>query len=789
MAKLEEGWITVALLAAMLTAASWGVAAASWAEGLWAGWATAMFGLLAGLALAKSRFSGLQATLFALVYGAFAVGFFICLNLEGDWHQRSLEFVIRMNNFLYKLIYGGTSRDALPFPVFVATVFWFAAVNGAWAVFRRGSAWPAVIPAGLALLVNVYYYLGPVALDLYLAVYVLLALILVSRMNLFAREREWQAARVAYSPDLRFDFLRAGLVVAMVGVLIGWAGPSLAASPAAASVWYEMTGPWSRVRESWIRMFASVKAYGQNVNDFYGDSLTLGGPSRLDNDPIMDVVIGPFEVDAVAPDTPVTVARYYWRAAVYDQYNDGRWVSDKPEFKEYDPLKTGPMRLPVYLMRRDVDLTFTSYVGASSRLYLAPQPKWVSRPATFEILTTPGGALDVGAVRSRDILRRGEVYQAIASVSIADEASLRTAGADYPQWVVDNFLQLPRGITERTHALARQIVEDAGADNPYDQAKAITNWLRQNITYDQFIETPPQDVEPVDYFLFTSRKGYCNYYASAEVILLRSLGIPARLAVGFAQGDFDVNTGTYHVLERNAHAWPEVFFPDYGWVEFEPTVSEPPLVRPERTIIASDTDTLSAEDRLATPEPREERPEPDGALAGQGGSALLALWLGRLQTLAVTTGIGVVVAALLGLVGTALLLRLGVIGWENLGRTGHWVLRYRGRPIPSVVSLAYLNLERVARWLGLPATSAFTPNERAEALGRVVPDDTRAGVTVITEQYVTEKYSQRSPDSGAAHSAWQSIRVPVWRKAIGDWLRSWTEDELTKAVRARRLKE
>src|SRR5438477_587036 len=83
------------------------------------------------------------------------------------------------------------------------------------------------------------------------------------------------------------------------------------------------------------------------------------------------------------------------------------------------------------------------------------------------------------------------------------------------------------------------------------------------------------------------RRGYCNYYASAEVIMLRSLGIPARLAVGFNQGQVDTSTNTFHILEQNAHAWPEVFFPNYGWVEFEPTASESPLVRPAHGVEAS----------------------------------------------------------------------------------------------------------------------------------------------------------------------------------------------------------
>ncbi len=789
MFKLEEGWITVALLAAMMTAASWGVAAASWAEGLWAGWFTGLTGIVAGLVLSKSRFSGPRASVFALIYGLFAVGFFISANLDGDWHQRSLEFVVRMNNFLYKLIYGGTSRDPLPFPVFVATVFWLVGVSGAWAVFRRGSVWPAIIPGGLALTINVYYYLGPVQLDLYLAVYVLLALILVARMSLFAREREWQAARVAYNPELRFDFLRAGLAVALAAVLIGWAGPGLAASPAAINVWQRVTGPWQHVREGWVRMFASVRAHGQNVNDFFGSSLTLGGPTLLDDSPIMDVTLGPFDevIPGVQINTPV--ARFYWRAVSYEDYDNGRWTSDDSEPREFDPELASFVRQPIYQLRRDVNLSIVSYVVASSRLYTAPQPKWVDRPSTFEVLTTPGGAADVASVRSRNIVRGGETYRLIASVSVADQESLRAAGRNYPQWVVDNYLDLPNSITPRTAALARQIVEDAGAENPYDQAEAITEWLRANITYDQLIEGAPADAEPVDWLLFTARKGYCNYYATAEVVLLRSLGIPARLTVGMSEGAFDPVTVTYHVQEKNAHAWPEVFFPNYGWVEFEPTASEPPLVRPERSLPFSDSETVQSDaDGTGDPADTEgrERPFEDEEGAIDPTAVFIRVWLDRLRAIGLTTLAMLGVAAVVIGVGTATLLRLGMIGWENLGEAGRRVLRWRKLPIPSIIAMAYLNLERAARWLGLSLASALTPYERAEALNRAVPEEARQGVDTITEQYVAEKYSPQPAQAKplAARAAWARIRFPVVRQALLEWARGLRESGWRKAERA-----
>jgi hypothetical protein len=358
---------------------------------------------------------------------------------------------------------------------------------------------------------------------------------------------------------------------------------------------------------------------------------------------------------------------------------------------------------------------------------------------------------------------------------------------------VDNYLDLPNSVTPRTIALAQQIVDNAGAENPYDQTQAITNWLRTNIVYDQLIEGAPADVEPVDWLLFTARKGYCNYYATAEVVLLRSLGIPARLAVGMSQGTFDPETVTYHVQEKNAHAWPEVFFPNYGWVEFEPTASEPPLLRPERSVPFSDLEALQPdtdESRNAAP-PERERPTEDEEGAIDPTAVFIRVWLDRLRAIGLTTLAVLAVATVVTVTGAATLLRLGLIGWENLGEAGRRVLRWRKLPIPTLIEMAYLNLERAARWLGLSLASALTPYERAATLNRALPEEARPGVDTITEQYVAEKYSPppARANAPAARAAWERIRFPVWRKAIHDWLQRLSEGEWTKAARASRAKE
>jgi transglutaminase-like putative cysteine protease len=209
------------------------------------------------------------------------------------------------------------------------------------------------------------------------------------------------------------------------------------------------------------------------------------------------------------------------------------------------------------------------------------------------VVRTPDGLADVSSIAARTTVVRGDIYRVRSQVANPTAAQLRAAGTNYPAWVRSRFLQLPETLTPRTRQLAVEITR--GLDNPYDQTAAITRWLRANIQYTLESGEPPEGVEPIDWFLFDHGVGFCNWYASAEVLMLRSLGIPARIAAGFAQGTPDESGSTFLVRQRDAHAWPEVYFPDYGWIEFEPTSAQPPLERVE-VVVPSEADTTGTVD-------------------------------------------------------------------------------------------------------------------------------------------------------------------------------------------------
>ncbi len=144
-----------------------------------------------------------------------------------------------------------------------------------------------------------------------------------------------------------------------------------------------------------------------------------------------------------------------------------------------------------------------------------------------------------------------------------------STSTDYPPGLALMYLQLPNGRGDRRiEELAKGIT--AGAGSNYQRAKAIENYLKTNFGYT--LELPGNRVpDPLAYFLFERKKGHCEYFASSMTLMLRTLGIPARVVNGFRGGEYNDLTGNYIIRQKDAHSWVEAYFPEYGWVSFDPT--------------------------------------------------------------------------------------------------------------------------------------------------------------------------------------------------------------------------
>jgi len=152
---------------------------------------------------------------------------------------------------------------------------------------------------------------------------------------------------------------------------------------------------------------------------------------------------------------------------------------------------------------------------------------------------------------------------------------------DAPPDNMDRYLQLPQKIDPRVIELAEKITK--GATSPFEKASLIESYLRRNYLYTLNLTWTP-GTQPLLTFLFETKNGHCEYFASAMTILARAAGIPARLINGFQMGEFNPIGSDYIVRESDAHSWTEAYFPGRGWMEFDAT---PPDVRATDTGIAA----------------------------------------------------------------------------------------------------------------------------------------------------------------------------------------------------------
>ena len=188
---------------------------------------------------------------------------------------------------------------------------------------------------------------------------------------------------------------------------------------------------------------------------------------------------------------------------------------------------------------------------------------------------------------------RGTTYSVRSRQMPVDGTSLRDTGSagqaaadgdDTAETVLARYAEPPQ-TTDRVRSLALRVT--AGANNDFDRIRALEAWMGDNTTYSLEAPLAPRGVDVVDDFLFESQEGWCEQIASSLVVMARVAGVPARLATGFAPGEYDGVGGRFVVRERDAHAWAEVWFPETGWVPFDPT-AEVPLSGTEEATAGAD---------------------------------------------------------------------------------------------------------------------------------------------------------------------------------------------------------
>ncbi|SFR89079.1 Transglutaminase-like enzyme, putative cysteine protease [Halomicrobium zhouii] len=274
----------------------------------------------------------------------------------------------------------------------------------------------------------------------------------------------------------------------------------------------------------------------------------------------------------------------YWRTGAYGNYTGVGWRQDGETRPYNGSIETrGP---------DGREVTYEVELNRTARsLPTVWRPETVSRE---NLLVTDGGAVQAEAA-----LGPGTTYRGVSDRPPSDENLLRTAGTDYPTEIEERYTQLPASTEGRLGAKTSQITD--GASTPYERATRIEAWLESNKEYSLNVSRPPDD-DVASEFVFEMDAGYCEYFATSMVAMLRSQDVPARYVVGYSTGQ-PVDEDTYTVRGMNAHAWVEVYFPDVGWVQFDPTPASERLQQEQESLENQTGESFETPSPEATPTP------------------------------------------------------------------------------------------------------------------------------------------------------------------------------------------
>ncbi|MSQ23811.1 MAG: DUF4129 domain-containing protein [Chloroflexi bacterium] len=736
----RESFFGLLVVGALAWMPAWSIQLAAWSENLdlvpWMG----LGGVLAGWALARSGWRAPQAHLLGILSGAATGTLFYSRYLPSATIFDGTHLLLaRVGQWFAAALSGGASTDNLLFAFSMALLAWLSGYVGAWGAFRMFTPWLAVVPTSTVLLLNLSY--APTELLPLTYLQLVAGFLLMMNVSSLRHVAAWRIDNVARSLNQGAGFALGGAGLGVGIVLLAFQLPTGEVSRAVSNAWDTVSGPWQDAQATFDRLFASLNpsplsSRGLSITQ----SLAPRGSFDLGTDPV-------YRVTGQRP--------AYWRGSTYDKYTGQLMTSTNATSVRRDrrqPLAENSQAGTEG--RTFVEYTFTMLALGSSILHAPDAPVTVNLPVNYDYR---GDFTDIAFIRPVISLRQQQQYSVLASVSTASTSELKRASTIYPPWT-RAYLQLPDFFPDAVRQEAWRVVGDS--TTTYEAAANVEDYLR-TLTYKTRVAVPPPGRDWVSFLLFDSKEGYCDYYATAMAVMLRSVGIPTRVATGYVAGDWDDATQSYQVNENHAHAWTEVYFPGYGWITFEPSANRPLPPRFENPLVAESEEDIK---RLLESEGASDQTLDEEDLGDEGDVTPLSDAGGSGGP-----PIGLILLATLALLGISAL----VLG------PGAWA-----RQISRLPSFArpYARVVRLAGWVGLGPKESQTPYEYTAALAKALPEAAEA-IETVGAGYVEGLYGRKLPDANAmerlqsaggsaANKIIRSFGIETWRRRIARLLQT-----------------
>jgi transglutaminase-like putative cysteine protease len=691
-----EGWLTLGLVLLLCFTMAWAIDDARWVLGnakyLDYLVVAAAGGVLSGFIGPKVGWGRWRTYLIGSIFAALIVP--LITSLPAFPHGASIHALFQATSDAVVGAYIDIAVIGLPstiqylhFIFVFGMLVWATSMFASYAVFGHRRPVNAVIVVGVVLLAN----MGLTENDelWFLVLFSIASLFLLIRTHVFDEQSEWLRRRIGDPASISSVYLRGGSIFIVVAV----AGSYLLTQTAASA---PLAGAFDGVQDSLIGISRAVSRFLPTGGQTRPLGLTFGPDAQVQ---------GNWNTDRA---TALTIQRdpndkgvYYWRAVTYDQIALKSWSQTDPK-TVVRPAATSILKD----LADDVDpkglhsFTFTvTPVDFPGRTILSPATPvdvqessrltYVGQNGYFATLERDGGngSYRVTALTQVKGDGPGQLNQSV----------LQAAGIDYPQEITDLYLQKVAGaIGPEAQKLEDRIRASAASQRPFDLAEEVVKELHDpnQFEYKTDVRDLPCDTVSTTECFATFKRGFCQYYATTMAVLLRDMGVPTRIAEGFLPGAVDRVSGTETIQFSSAHAWVEVYFPDSGWVTFDPTGGNLSQVEPLPTgsPVASTGPSGSAK-QLALPSHKEDVGA--GALGQAGSTKPPSRPLGPL------IAIGALVLLVVGL--------LAFIAWQ------------RGPRGPTSPDGAYGTVTRIASRFGFGPRPAQTVYEYAGSLGEVLP--------------------------------------------------------------------
>ncbi len=714
--RFRGGWFAFPIYLVVVSMYPLSLQHADWVEISEQFWWIAITGVLVGTLVGNGRMRFPRAILTGSTLGMLMITLSTTFAATGgsSFSDKLTHLAILVNNWITQVLAGEAASDPTVFVLFLGASVWCATFVGSFILARTGRIWDAVIFNGACLVINVSVALTNLYPDL--IVFTLAVLVLLVRIHIVNLQERWVRQNIVPSGEMDWRLLRGGLTWTTVLVIMALVTPRVGAAEVLNGAWSTFEGPYHSVEAEWQRFFAGVSGPSRLRGVSFSDAIRLGQAPNLGDRVIMTVE---------AP------SGHFWRAVTYDFYTGAGWRTTESD-------KADKIVLPT-LDRDAFQARFDIIVPHSNILFAANEPQKADVPYQFYT-----GA-DKSYSTSLHALNRSQAagtYTVTSLISVADKQTLRKVTPTYSDYIKSKYLQLPSTLPPRVKALAHQIMDNI--PNAYDRAEALETFLRSPpYSYSAQVKATPPGRDPVDYFLFDLKQDFCEYFASAMVVMLREEGIPARLVEGFTTGAFDTASNAFVVREQDAHAWVEAYFPQYGWIEFEPTPSQPPFARQDASLnTGSDSGDGTAAGGTGLDPNDPNRPNRAEDQLDNGGDGAFS---GDTVVAAVRALDPRPALAFLGFL--LVLLALAVFRFN-------WRFRRYG-PIES----AWGKTRLLASYVGYPAHPSQTTYEFASSLGAAIPE-THDPVQSLARARVLEQYSAGGADDDlrdAAETAWHQV--------------------------------